>query len=313
MDDRTRLRCEALEDRLTPALIIQFDYRFDASGFFTDPVRRAALERAGADLASRIADSPLAIAPSGSNTWSALFFNPASGMQTTLANLSVHPGTIVVFVAGRDFASGEAGEGGAGGYSVGGTTAWRNTVAHRGLAGFSLWGGSVGFDTGVNWYFGSNPDGLTGQLTDFQTVAMHELGHVLGFGASTAFNSLISGQEFHGPAAMTVNGGLAPRLSYDLSHFALDTAYNGQPVSMQPYLLASHRYGFTELDYAALDDIGWTIAGAPPPVPPVTPLPVPTSAAATFTVSGGLDGCFTAYSLPANGLPLPAGVPVQPF
>ncbi|MCP6769777.1 hypothetical protein NL529_33520, partial [Klebsiella pneumoniae] len=50
---------------------------------------------------------------------------------------------------------------------------------------------------------------------------------------------------------------------------------------MQPYLQAGQRYGFTDLDYAVMHDIGWTIsppvATSPPPASPPPPAVPPTT------------------------------------
>jgi hypothetical protein len=267
-----RLSIELLEDRLTPALTIQFDYRFDTSGFFTDPSRRALLERAGTDLGSRIDANLGSIQASGSNSWAAMIFNPATGGQSEIANLTVATDTIVVFVGSRNLSYAEAGVGGTGGYRVAGSPSWFNSIASRaGTGAFSLWGGSISFDSDSNWYFGSAIEGIASNQVDFYTVAVHELGHVLGFGTSTQFTSLTNGRTFTGANARAANGGVAPSLSSDLAHWNQGTLSDGHPTSMQPYLWLGTRYGFSNLDYAALADLGWTIIAADTPGTVVTP------------------------------------------
>lgn len=288
---RARLDVTESEERLTPSLTIIFDYRYDSSGFFADAGHRAELEQAGEDLTSRIENTPLAIEPGSGNNWSALFFSPATGQQISLPNLSVPEGEIVVFVAGRDF-QGEAGEGGPGGYSISGSAAWQNRVGHRGLSGFSLWGGSIGFDIASN--------------SDLYTVATHELGHVLGFGSNPVFNALVDGQYFSGAETTSVNGGTRARLSYDHAHFAANTLSYGRPVSMQPYLQPG-RHGFTDLDYAVLEDLGWSITPAT-----TASINAGSPSVAALSLSGVANGSYSLFGLSDVG-PVSIGNPMTPF
>src|SRR4051812_26210579 len=168
---RARLCCEGLEDRLVPAVTFRFDYSFDSTGFFNDPAHRAALERAAADLASRIASTPAAITPGPGDSWSAVFNNPATGAQAAVPNPAIPAGTILVYAGASDLGGSEAGEGGPGGYQAGGSAAFRAAVGSRGLPGFGPWGGSLSVDPGRNWYFGADPAGLARGQIDFQTVA----------------------------------------------------------------------------------------------------------------------------------------------
>ncbi|CAN5552425.1 hypothetical protein BH11PLA2_BH11PLA2_05530 [soil metagenome] len=279
-----RLNIEFLEDRLTPTLHFIFDYRFDSTGFFNDATRRAALEQVGNDLGSRIDSHLQAITPSGGNTWSAMIFNPSTGAQSEIANINIPEDTVTIFVGARNLSGAEAGEGGTGGYRVGGSSSWFSTIANRGAA-FSIWGGSVSFDTDQNWYFGSTASGLTSSNLDFYTVATHELGHVLGFGTATQFDQFISGRSFTGSHAVTENAGVKPGLSSDLSHWAQGTNNNGEPTSMQPYLLSARRYGYSDLDYAALADIGWVIGTDTTPVSPPVNVITPPATGVTAPIS----------------------------
>jgi hypothetical protein len=274
---RPTLAVDRLEDRLALSLTFRFDYSHDTAGFFTDPARRAVLEQAGADLAGRIGTTLDPIAPAGGNTWTATFFDPATGGQAKVPNLRVAAGEVVVYVGGRQLKTAEAGEGGSGGYSAAGDANWLNEVKTRGQSGFSLWGGAIAFDTTQPWVFGTGSAPVAQGQTDFYTVATHELGHVLGIGTAQQFNALISGNKFTGAAATAANGGTAPALSADLAHWAQGVTSDGRPASLEPYLISGQRYGFTTLDYAALSDIGWQVSGgsvSPPVSPPTTVPPV---------------------------------------
>ena len=304
---RFALNAERLELRDVPALTLLFDYSFDTNGFFNDASRRTALETAGSELVSRIGDSLEGISASNGNTWTASFFNPATGGQAEIPNLVVPDSTLIVFAGGRNLDASEAGVGGSGGFQAGGDSAWLDRIAKRGQAtGYSLWGGSLTFDTTSNWNFTTNAP-ADGQV-DFYTVATHELGHVLGFGTAPEFSSFTVNGRFAGSASIAANGGSAPRLSPDQSHWAQGTLSNGQQTSMQPTLVSNTRYGYTSLDYAALTDIGWSVtstAGITPAVP-VTPPIVPVVPVAPPTIP--VSPPFVPPSVPVA----PPSVPVVP-
>src|SRR5437868_780500 len=105
---------EWLEGREVPAVTIQFDYSFDASGFFNDPTRRAVLQQVGAEVGGHLTTHLAAIVPGGGNLWNESFFNPATGQQAIINNPIVPADTIVVYVGGRAMGGGEAGQGGNG-------------------------------------------------------------------------------------------------------------------------------------------------------------------------------------------------------
>ena len=326
-----------LEDRLTPALSFRFDYSLDAGGFFADPGRRAALEQAGQELAGRIVTPLAAIAPGGANKWSAIFNDPSNGSQVKIANPGVPADTLVIYVGGMVGTGGEAGQGGPGGYSASGGAAFLTAVSGRNTAGFASWGGSIGFDRNSNWYFGRDANGRAPGQVDFVTVATHELGHTLGFGTSKQWDNLIQGDQFVGANVRALGGA---RLSPDREHFAQGTKFNGDSVSMQPVLDTSHRVGFSDLDYAALADIGWQlsppltdtplarIAVAAGPDDPLNPAPAPAPASAAVAVSaptpvaeagqlvlfsGPNSGTVQAYSTGAGGTLSPLGGAFRPF
>lgn len=310
MARRPNLQVLSLEERCTPALTIQFDYSLDTRGFFSDPLKRDLLEQAGRDFSSRIADQPLAITPSSGNSWTALFFDPVTGQPTHINNLNVPAGTVIVFAGSRQLDGNEAGVGGNGGYNVNGSSAWIQTVSSRGQPGISIWGGSIAFNDGLDWYYEPTGDNLHPEVNDLYTVAIHELGHLFGIGVAYQYENLVAGHNFTGRYATALNNGVAPRLSSDKDHLALGTTWNGQPVSMQPMIIPGMRYGFTEMDYALLADIGWRIQPEPV-VLPSTPNPnrVPGT---PFSISGAPNGLVAHVQYDGESL-LPAGEPIKPF
>jgi hypothetical protein len=283
----TKLALEALEAREVPAVAIQFDYTFDSkanggSGFFeSNPQAVAVLNQVGAEHGARLNANLGAITPGGGNTWTASVFDPRTGGMVTIPDPNIGANTIRVYVGARNL-GGQAGVGGFGGYSASGTQEWLNYLGNRGHNGFGPWGGSLSFGTTTNWFFGTTTDGIQSSQVDFYSVALHELGHLLGIGTAPQWNSLVSGGTFVGPNAKAVYGGPVPLNG--TAHWADGITINGQGVSLDPFLTTGQRVGWSSLDAAALTDIGWGSGGgggvSPPTVPTVPPAvpiaPVPT-------------------------------------
>jgi hypothetical protein len=291
---------ETLEIRVVPtALTIEIDYSYDTNHFFDTQAKRDLLQSVADLYSARITDDLLAINPSGNNTWNAVFTNPATGNQTSVHNLVVPTDTIIIYAGGRDLSTGTLGVGGPGGYS-GVPNSFVATVDQRGQAGaagthptdFGPWGGSITFDTvGTDWYYGSDPPDSNSQQFDFMSVAMHEMGHVLGFGTADSFHDLISNGTFTGPkaeAAYDLPG--APPLASDRSHWADGTMDDGQETAMDPSIAPGVRKLFTALDWAALDDIGWQTT---PVTIPVIGLPGATSTYLRGGLAASLDSTAT--------------------
>ncbi len=330
----TRLGLESLEEREVPAISILVDYSLDlrangGSGFFeTNPEAKAAMNRVAYEMGQRVTANLTAINPSGANSWSALFYDPRTGRQTSVANLHVAANTIVLYVGGRAVPGDEAGFGGYGGYSWTGSSTWGNTLTQRGWSGFSLWGGSITFDTTMKWHFGLTTAGLDRNELDFYSAATHELGHVLGIGTAPQWFNKIQGSRFVGPNAVSVYGGPVPVYS-DHAHWADGVTINGQAVSLDPTLNYGTRVTWTSLDQAAVRDIGWA-AGvvvspptvppppAPPPPPPPSPPPVVLppvgdKARLPVLVSGTNDGKVLVYARGTDGNLAYTGQSFTPF
>jgi hypothetical protein len=329
---RPRLALEWLEAREVPAITVQIDYSFDAAGFFSDPTRRAVLQQVADDIGSHLTANLAAITPGGGNSWTATFFNPATGQQATLSNLAVAGNTVVIYAGGRDLTGSEAGVGGFGGFGASGSQAWLDFIRSRG-PGYTTWGGSLAFDTnGTNWFFGSSTGGLAAGQVDFYSVAAHELGHLFGIGTAPSWSGNVSGGSFVGGNATSVYGGPVP-LSPEHAHWADGATVGGQPVSLDPYLTTGTRIGFSSLDYAALKDIGWGVSGvagvaaggpggAAPSAPPVplgsSLLQVASSgpgagSSRLVTLTGPTDGSAQVFALGGDGQLAAAGARFQPF
>ena len=267
----------ALDAAATVEVVV--DYSLDTNDFFDTQSKRDLLQQAADSVVEWFRDELLAIAPSGGDTWDAVLDHPGTGQQHTIANPSIGANQVLLFAGGRDM-SDALGRGGPGGYQARGSAAWRDRVALRGQPSsgapeFGPWGGAITFDTDPSspWYFGQSGSGLSGS-NDFLSVAAHEVAHLLGFGTSEAWNDHVAGATgtFGGPASVALYDGDGDvPLHDDDSHWANGTRDDGRPVALDPLITTGTRTPLTPLDYAGLDDIGWSM---PPRVastlPPVT-------------------------------------------
>ncbi|RLS71631.1 MAG: hypothetical protein DWI00_13105, partial [Planctomycetota bacterium] len=282
------------------------DYSFDANNFF-DPnsangaAARAALEAAASVFEARIFDSLDAIAPGGSNTWTAQFPNPATGANQDVVNLAIGANQIIVYAGGRDLTTPTLGEGGPGGWSASGNQAWFDAIEGRGETGallaagseadFAPWGGAITFDTaGTTWNYGEAAP--TSGQNDFFSVALHELAHLLGFGTAASFENLISGLSFTGSASAALFGSNPP-VDPGLGHWqnAITSTLLGtgttQQVAMGPSITVGTRKLFTELDFAGLNDLGWDVTA------PAAPTLIKTEIGGTTVIEGGANDTIT--------------------
>lgn len=256
------------------AIDIELDYSLDGpTPFFSSAARRTAMEAAASYFEGILGDDLDAIVPGPSgfgfpNTWSAVIDHPGTGGTEIVEDLIVPENTIRVYVGGREL-GGALGIGGPGGFTGSGTAEWLQRLRGRGepnasgagATDFGLWGGSLTFDISTNWHFGVDTLPPSGR-NDFLSVALHELGHLLGLGTASSWDTWVSGDRFTGPAATSSFGSDVP-LDGDVSHWregvTSEVAGVAQESAMDPTLLVGTRKRFTALDVAALEDIGWEI------------------------------------------------------
>ncbi len=295
-----------------PAIFFTYDYAYDAAGsnfFAPGSAARTTLETVGDYFAARIGDSLTAIDSNGTDSLVVSFRNPDTGaVNETIGGLDLAAGEILIIPGAHDLGGSTLAQAGPGVFGFGpqssvafelnARTRGQGTLADvsgigsgsDGATEFALWGGTVAVDLDRDWHFGLGAP--TGGF-DFLSVLFHEFGHILGIGTADSWFSLVNGSnEFTGSAAVADYGGPVP-LQAGSEHWdgSVKSTVAGGPegyigaeagafrrASLAPTFGQNTRRLFTEIDLAALDDLGWDIIN--PPV--VVPLP----GAAWLLVSG---------------------------
>ncbi|MGC4092014.1 MAG: hypothetical protein QM756_29850 [Polyangiaceae bacterium] len=208
------------------ALTIEFDYRYDLRGFFTDletgiarADRRAVLEHAAGFYAD-FSDQLSAIEPAPGASWSVRFTHPSfAGPPVTLRDEAVPANTIRIFVGGSNSAPGVLGFAGSGfDLQASGSEAFVSAVFARGQGNtrgesatdYGPWGGFLWLNASYDWYAGLDPAGLSDGRPDLLTTAAHEIGHLLGIGDADAWRAQVIDGHFVGPASVATYGATVP-------------------------------------------------------------------------------------------------------
>lgn len=284
--------CVLLAVAPADAFTLAIDYRYDTNGFFTaNPQAATTLEAAADFFESIIIDQISDITPTSGNEWSQTFFHPgtldlytvstSAALNDPVPNeirpLSVAANTLVIYAGGAGL-GGSLGVGGPGGGGASGSSEWLETVFERGENGasgtqptdFAPWGGSISFATDQTWHFGLG-NTVAGR-NDFYSVALHELGHLLGLslpGDTYSWDTYQEGSEFAGPNVIAVHGSAAATVSTTDLHWAAGTnstifgTTTPQQAVMTAGIVTGTRKVFTELDVAALRDVGWDVIPEP--------------------------------------------------
>jgi hypothetical protein len=289
-----------------PAITIKIDYTYDTSNFFNTQAKKSAIEMVAKFYGDLIKDKLLRIDASEfpGSSWTANPIHPVTGGTLSIANLVVPEDTIIVYVGARSLSGSPLGIGGPGGWGASGSQLWIDRIEGRGSAGafatiptdYSPWGGSITFDADSTWNFSltQNQAGF-----EFISVALHEIGHVLGIGTADSWKNKISGGVFSGAAATRSNG-TAPPVQSGGGHFGGSSLVSDvfgsfgrtHGVSRPVLMLASSTDNGTnfdvasDLDLAALIDCGWEIS---PPLDLTATTLKPSAAAFTWKSSSFLD------------------------
>lgn len=268
------------------AIMIEIDYSYDTEDFFSSgSEERARLEDATGFFENLLEDDLDAITPTGEyqffipESWEVSFKNPSTGGTAYVADLAVPADTIILYVGAHNFASSFTpgiAQGGFGGYSpfVIPGSAFEMAINTRGESGvgttdFAPWGGSLAVDTMTNWDNTLAGDGSNQHL---YSTLLHEVGHVLGLGTSESWQHQTNlSDEFIGSEAVAEYGGNVPLDGDGNDHWEDGTmsyirgTNTMQETALDPVIAAGTVKVFTDLDVAALDDIGWDIAAIPEP------------------------------------------------
>ncbi|MCL2162195.1 MAG: matrixin family metalloprotease [Betaproteobacteria bacterium] len=146
-----------------------------------------------------------------------------------------------------------------------GALAWGGTSI---IADFETdWTGKITFNEGSDWYSGAD-ESFSG--IDLFSVALHELGHVLGVGIVDTWTNKVSGDYFYGANAVGLYGSPVP-VDATGEHWITGTestlpgTLTWQIASYDPFFTDGQRLYLTDLDLAGLQDIGWSVSTIPEP------------------------------------------------
>ncbi len=277
------------------AIKIKLDYTYDFTDFYgagnpggpaAGAEARSSAKAAAKFFESILTDDLKSIKPKKKNKWTAKFHNPSGGGSKKVRNLKVSEDTIVIFMGAKPMsdAAGRAAPGWVTGVS--GSDKWEERVEKRGSSketegkkakDFTPWGGHITMNQAGRgyWHFNHFAPPAEGKV-DFYAVLLHEMGHVLGIGTADSWDNKIKGGRFTGKKSKAANNGVAPRVLGDKSHWGHNMI---SPVFVYGVLASTRmdhdsrrgvRESFTNLDVAALKDIGWKVRTRADPffVPP---------------------------------------------
>jgi hypothetical protein len=280
------------------AIDIIFDYSYDTGNYFGDE-QRYIMEQVAYVFESRMgAQNFGSILPTDYGMTSAFqpylyfknpstgsYIKPVIGSTTNDGNIIGQANELVIFLGARSLSGSTLATAGETGWGAPGTiedpTSWQNAMSARDTTSvFNPRAGSSQVNTNKTFYFDTDltthADAVSSGKVDFYSVMVHEIGHVMGFNTHNAWNAKVSGSFWTGTNAKAEYNGQNVPL-YNTPHWDLPT--DGTPgntgslnpvnvgcachPSMLPSIGANTRTSFSDLDFALLKDIGYSISNSP--------------------------------------------------
>ena len=254
-----------VEDALTPpadvGLHIAFDYRFDRSGFFASAEAKGVLEAAARmwgvwlrdDFDTIVAGTPLYTR------------DPEDPAQEPFIDIEHDIDDILVFVGSAPRDGSYAGSSATAAFPAESDDPELRAALYArwdSLDNYEPWTGWMSFDTDRDWFFDETPhtaDDIPADAVDAVSIALHELGHILGISPGDAFMAHVVDGHFTGPHAMEVYGGPVPLAGDGYGHIADHVRVDGRMPLMATGKPQGVRYEPTRLDLAILADIGYEL------------------------------------------------------
>ena len=281
----------------TSGIKVVIDYDLDDNRFFSQPGARQALQYAADVVSSRFQDQLAAIRPSPSGL-SGLSYRPfiqhpsqgpsdqAVGNQISVnsdRDVVVNANEIRLYAGGRNLRQRApdgslfdvAAFGGPGDIDTDPVTCNPDcATTSRRIDQFKARGqpgvlastptdiapafAQISFNTTLDWDFSINGDSVQPGKFDFLTVAMHELAHVFGFSTSSVWNSKVRAGRFTGTNAVAAYQGSGGVPLVGNSHWAA-SVFDIQPTLLTSQVQTSKGRALSDLDFAALRDLGWQV------------------------------------------------------
>jgi len=258
-------------------LSIEFDYTY--LDFEIGSTFKESLEFAADAYGKRIHDELSPIVPGDGASWRPQLPHPSIGDEFLwLDNPIIPADTIIIYVGSRDLPADRVAE--ATSWSIANQVSsdpsWLELIQRRGQGAttgpgaddYAPWGGVITFDTHVE----NDPNFWFGEKNVFN-AALHEIGHVLGFGISPSFSNKRANGEFNGPAAVAAFGGPVPMADVHYAQrLTSESLLDGEIRTVVMNSGYRDDVSLTRLDAAVFRDIGWDMDFSVDPPPPPMPL-----------------------------------------
>lgn len=282
-----------LSFNLHGAIDIIFDYSYDTGNYFSDD-RKYIMEQVAYAFESRLGGESFSayrpVQDFGLNTVNAYlnFTSPSSsatlqptiGSTTSDGNVIGKANELIIFLGAKSISGSTLASAGSTGYGYSAAesvTTWTNALAAKdSTSNFEPKAGSSQVNTNKTFYYDTDltthNDALVSGKTDFYSVMVHEIGHIMGFSTNNAWNANKSGSFWTGANAKAEYNNQNVPL-YSTSHWDLTSGGGGSlntgnincacHPSMLPSISINTRTSFSDLDFALLKDIGYNISAAP--------------------------------------------------